>query len=100
MAAIAFMVATGGPIPLLLVLAAATAAVGTIYQPASGALIPETVGESHLAAANGLFGMLEKVVVVAGPAIGRAAPADGTPGVGDPGQPRVLRRRRRADFAS
>jgi MFS family permease len=70
MAAIAFVVATGGPIPLLLVLAAATAAVGTVYQPASGALIPETVGESHLAAANGLFGMLENVVVVAGPAIG------------------------------
>ncbi len=70
MAAIAFVVATGGPILLLLVLAAATAAVGTVYQPASGALIPETVGESHLAAANGLFGMLENVVVVAGPAIG------------------------------
>jgi MFS family permease len=70
MAAIAFVVATGGPIPLLLVLAAATAAVGTVYQPASGALIPETVGESDLAAANGLFGMLENVVVVAGPAIG------------------------------
>jgi MFS family permease len=70
MAAIAFVVATGGPIPLLLVLAAATATVGTVYQPASGALIPETVGESHLGAANGLFGMLENIVVVAGPAIG------------------------------
>jgi MFS family permease len=70
MAAIAFVVATGGPILVLLVLAAATAAVGTVYQPASGALIPETVSESHLAAANGLFGMLENIVVVAGPAIG------------------------------
>jgi MFS family permease len=70
MAAIALVVATDGPIILVLVLAAATAAVGTVYLPASGALIPETVAEGDLAAANGLFGMLENLVVIVGPAIG------------------------------
>jgi MFS family permease len=70
MAAVALVMATGGPVVVVLILAAATAAVGTVYLPASGALIPETVGEDDLAAANGLFGMLENLVVIAGPAIG------------------------------
>jgi MFS family permease len=70
MAAITAAMATNGPVVLVLVLAAATAAVGTVYLPASGALIPEIVAERDLAAANGLFGMLENLVVIAGPAIG------------------------------
>jgi MFS family permease len=70
MAGIAGVMAAGGPVLLLLLLAAATAAVGTVYLPASTALIPETVGDRDLAAANGLFGMLENVVVIVGPAIG------------------------------
>jgi MFS family permease len=70
MAAITAVMATGGPIVLVLLLAAAAAAVGTVYLPASGTLIPEIVAEHDLAAANGLFGMLENVVVIAGPAIG------------------------------
>jgi predicted MFS family arabinose efflux permease len=70
MAAVTLVMATDGPIAVVLVLAAATAAVGTVYLPASGALIPETVGENDLAAANGLFGMLENLVVIVGPAIG------------------------------
>jgi MFS family permease len=70
MSAIAAVVAANGPVMLILVLAAATAAVGTVYLPASGALIPEIVSGSDLAAANGLFGMLENLVVIVGPAIG------------------------------
>jgi hypothetical protein len=70
MAAIAIVVAVDGSVVLILLLAAATAAVGTVYLPASGALIPETVAEGDLAAANGLFGMLENLVVIMGPAIG------------------------------
>jgi MFS family permease len=70
MAVIALTVALNGPLVLLLILAGATAAVGTVYLPTSGALLPETVGESDLAAANGLFGMLENVVVIVGPAVG------------------------------
>jgi hypothetical protein len=67
MAAIAIVMAVDGPVMLILVLAAATAAVGTVYLPASGALIPETVAEGDLAAANALFGMLENLVVIIGP---------------------------------
>jgi MFS family permease len=70
MAVIAVVMAANGPLVLVLLLAAATAAVGTVYLPASGALIPDTVGESDLAAANSLFGMLENLVVIVGPAIG------------------------------
>jgi MFS family permease len=70
MAAVALVVATDGPIAVVLVLAASTAAVGTVYLPAAGALIPETVDENDLAAANGLFGMLENLVVIVGPAVG------------------------------
>ncbi len=70
MSAIAAVVATNGPIVLILALAAATAGVGTVYLPASGALIPEVVSRGDLGAANGLFGMLENLVVIVGPAIG------------------------------
>jgi predicted MFS family arabinose efflux permease len=79
MAAIAAVVAAGGPLVLLLFLAAATAAVGTVYLPASAALIPETVAESDLVPANGLFGVLENVVVIVGPAIGGVLLVAGRP---------------------
>jgi MFS family permease len=70
MAVLALVMAADGPLPLILLLAVATAAVGTVYLPVSGALTPETVPESDLAAANGLFGVLENLVVIAGPGIG------------------------------
>lgn len=70
MAVLALVMAAGGPLLLILLLAVATAAVGTVYLPVSGALTPETVPEGDLAAANGLFGVLENLVVIAGPGIG------------------------------
>jgi MFS family permease len=70
MAVLALVMAADGPLPLILLLAVATAAVGTVYLPVSGALTPETVPASDLAAANGLFGVLENLVVIAGPGIG------------------------------
>ena len=70
MAAIALVMAASGPIALILLLAVATSAVGTVYLPVSGALIPETVPDQDLAAANGLFGICENLVVIVGPAIG------------------------------
>lgn len=82
MAAVAVIAAMDGPIFLLLFLAAATAAIGTVYQPASGALIPETVAETDLAAANSLFGMLENIVVIVGPALGGLLLAAGRPAWG------------------
>lgn len=70
MAAIALVMAASGPIALILLLVVATSAVGTVYLPVSGALIPETVPDQDLAAANGLFGICENLVVIVGPAIG------------------------------
>jgi MFS family permease len=70
MAVLALVMAADGPLPLILLLAVATSAVGTVYLPVSGALTPETVPEGDLAAANGLFGVLENLVVIAGPGIG------------------------------
>jgi MFS family permease len=70
MAVLALVMAADGPLPLILLLAVATSAVGTVYLPVSGALTPETVPERDLAAANGLFGVVENLVVIAGPGIG------------------------------
>lgn len=70
MAVLALIMAADGPLPLILLLAVATSAVGTVYLPVSGALTPETVPEGDLAVANGLFGVLENLVVIAGPGIG------------------------------
>jgi hypothetical protein len=41
-----------------------------VYLPVSGALIADTVTGGDLAAAGGLFGVLENLVVIVGPAIG------------------------------
>jgi MFS family permease len=70
MAVLALVMAADGPLSLILLLAVATAAVGTVYLPVSGSLIPETVPDGDLATANGLFGVLENLVVIAGPGIG------------------------------
>jgi Transmembrane secretion effector len=76
------LVATGGPLPAVLAVAAAAAAVGTVYLPVSGALVPEMVPESDLAAANGLLGILENLVVIVGPALGAALLLTGKPVTG------------------
>jgi MFS family permease len=70
MAAMALVIAVDGPLVLLLVLSAVSAAVASPYRPAAGALTPEIVPESDLAAANGLFSSLESLTIVLGPALG------------------------------
>jgi MFS family permease len=82
MCAIAVVVGTNGPLVLLLVLRAISAASGSPYRPASGALTPEIVGEKDLAAANGLFSTLESLVVVLGPAAGGLLLLTGEPVTG------------------
>jgi len=69
-AAIALLVATGGPVVLVLVLAGLTAATNVVYNPAVAATIPSLVGEDDLVAANALNDTIDNLVVVAGPAIG------------------------------
>jgi CRP-like cAMP-binding protein len=70
MIALALVVATDGPLLVILALSSVSAAVYAPYRPASGALIPEVVNERDLAAANGLFSGLESLTVVFGPALG------------------------------
>ena len=66
----AVVVAVHAPVGLVLALSALSAAALAPYQPASGALTPEVVGEKDLAAANSIFAALENLVVVIGPGIG------------------------------
>ncbi|MEY2453705.1 MAG: hypothetical protein QOD92_3279 [Acidimicrobiaceae bacterium] len=70
MAGIAVVVATDGPLGVILVLSAVSAMVAAPYRPAFGALTPEVVPERDLTAANGLFSALESLVVVIGPGVG------------------------------
>lgn len=70
MVALALVVASNGPLAVLLLLSAVSAAVEVPYRPAAGALTPEVVEERELAAANGLLTSLESLSVVIGPALG------------------------------
>jgi len=82
MALLAVEVALDVPVPLLIATSVLTALTAAPYNPASQALIPETVGEKDLAAANGLFGALENLVVVIGPLVGGAILLVASPAVG------------------
>ena len=70
MVLMAIGVAVDAPVWLLIATSVLSTLAASPYNPASQALIPELVGEKDLAAANGLFGSLENLVVVVGPLIG------------------------------
>ncbi len=82
MTGMAVVVATRAPLGLVLALTALASAAVTPYQPASGALLPEVVGERDLAAANSIFSALENLVVVIGPGIGGLLLLTGRPAIG------------------
>src|SRR5436305_4265197 len=71
--------AVGGPVVLVLVLAALTAATSVVYPPAVAATIPSMVDEDDLVAANALNDTIENLVVIAGPAIGAVMLLLGSP---------------------
>jgi MFS family permease len=75
----AAVAATGGPVVLVLVFAALTAATSVVYSPAVAATIPLVVGEDDLVAANALNDTIDNLVVVAGPAIGAVLLLAGSP---------------------
>jgi MFS family permease len=79
MAMLALVAAVDGPVIIALLLAALTTTAGTAYLPAFVATVPELVGEDDLAAANGASSLVENLSVVAGPALGAALLAIGTP---------------------
>ena len=82
MTGMAVVVATDASVGLVLALTALASAALTPYQPASGALLPEVVGERDLAAANSIFSALENLVVVIGPGIGGLLLLTGRPVIG------------------
>jgi MFS family permease len=59
-----------GPVAIALVLAGISSVIGSVYFPATAAMTPQVVGESDLAAANTLNGVVENTAVIVGPAIG------------------------------
>jgi CRP-like cAMP-binding protein len=79
MAAIAAVAAVDGPMPLIVALAVVVAALGTVYYPATVALVPALVPEEDLAAVNSVAGGLESLALVAGPAAGAALLVVGSP---------------------
>ncbi|NHC14118.1 MFS transporter [Motilibacter sp. E257] len=80
--ALAAVLAVDGPLAIVLGLHALIALCNTPYAPAVQAVVPDTVPEEDLAPANALFGSLENLVTVAGPAIGALLLLTGEPEVG------------------
>lgn len=70
MLAVAAVVATEGPVELVIALTALASAAGTAERPAAMAMLPRMVGESRLAPANALLHTVQDLGVVVGPAIG------------------------------
>jgi MFS family permease len=82
MTGMAAVVASGAPVGFLLALSALSSVALAPYQPAAGALTPEIVGETDLAAANSVFSALESLVVIVGPGIGGLLLLTGRPVIG------------------
>lgn len=70
MVGLALVSGLAGPVVIALVLAGGSSVIGSVYFPATAAMTPQVVGESDLAAANALNGIVENTAVIAGPAIG------------------------------
>ena len=70
MVAMAVETALGGPVVLVMITAAVTSTLGTVYEPATAALTPQLVGERDLGSANALRNTIDDVAVIAGPALG------------------------------
>jgi MFS family permease len=87
LAAAAFMVllavetGVGSPVALVILTAAVSSTVGTIYEPAAAAVTPQVVGERDLAAANALRGTIDNIAVIAGPGIGAIIVLLGPPSI-------------------
>lgn len=65
----------GLPVVLAIVFASLISMLGTLYLPASMALVPDIAREEELATANSFLRVTENVVAIAGPAIGATAVA-------------------------
>ncbi|KHL17804.1 putative MFS family arabinose efflux permease [Mumia flava] len=70
MLAMAGVVALGLPLWMLVALSITNAVLESPNRPASGAMVPEIVGDRDLPAANAMMNVLENAVVAVGPALG------------------------------
>ena len=70
MLGLAVVVASEGPVVLVLVLTMLASVAGSAERPATIALLPRLVGESRLGPANALLHTVQELGVVLGPAIG------------------------------
>jgi CRP-like cAMP-binding protein/predicted MFS family arabinose efflux permease len=64
---------------IALLVAGLNSAVGTTYNPATAAMVPQLLGEEDLAAGNALLETINNVAIIAGPAIGAVVLALGSP---------------------
>jgi hypothetical protein len=78
MSSLTVVVQVEGPVWLILALISLTAVTLCPYWPAASAMRASVVDEKDLVAINALFGLLESVVVVAGPLLGAALLALGS----------------------
>lgn len=63
-------VALAAPVLALLALHALVSTCAAFYEPAAQALLPQVVPEKDLVSANALFGVVDNLAVIAGPALG------------------------------
>lgn len=62
-----------------LLVAGVNSVVGTTYNPATAAMVPQLLGEEDLAAGNALIETINNVAIIAGPAVGAVVLALGNP---------------------
>jgi predicted MFS family arabinose efflux permease len=67
------------PAWLTIILAGVNSVVACAYNPATNAMVPQLVGEDHLAAGNALVETINNVAIIAGPAVGAIVLAFGQP---------------------
>lgn len=79
MAAMAVAAALDGPPWLVLALAGLISILGSVYDPATAAMVPQVLGEESLAAGNALTETINNVAIVVGPAVGALVLLSGSP---------------------
>ncbi len=72
MVGLAVETAVDAPVVLVMVTAAITSSLSTVYEPATAALTPQLVGEKDLGSANALRNTIDNAAVIVGPALGRS----------------------------
>lgn len=75
MLVLAIVAGLGLPLVVAIACASGISMLGTLYMPASSALVPDIADERELATANSFLQLIENVVAIGGPAIGAAAVA-------------------------